>query len=115
MEHRWGKRIEVDVPVTLRLASGELVPGRIANVSLSGAFIRAQPRLPSLGRVAVQLQADESWEGQPRTVWAHIVRHEHGGAGLEWSEFSPAPICALLAEAGNVPAEFLRARAQARA
>jgi hypothetical protein len=115
MEHRWGKRIEVDVPVTLRLASGELVPGRIANVSLSGAFIRAQPRLPWLGRLAVQLKVEDLWEGKPRTVWAHIVRQGHGGAGVEWAEFAPAAVCALVAEAGDVPAEFLRDRAHARA
>ena len=36
MEHRWGKRHEVHVSVMLRLDSGELVPGRTVNLSLSG-------------------------------------------------------------------------------
>lgn len=115
MEHRCGRRIEVAIPVTLRLASGELVPARMVNVSLSGALISTRARLPLLGRVAVLLDTDESDEGPARTVWAHIVRKEHDGIGLEWSDFSPAAICAVLAEAGDVPSELLGARAHARA
>jgi len=110
MEHRCGRRIEVEVPVTLGLSSGERVPGRIVNISLSGALLRTQARLPSLGRLTVQLETDESCEGPPRTVLAHIVRRMAGGAGLEWSEFSPAAICALLAEAGNTSSERCDAR-----
>jgi len=115
MEHRWGKRFDGDVSVTLRLASGEVVPGRMVNVSLSGALIRTQARLPLAGRVAVQIEAREPCEGPSRTVLAHIVRQGWGGAGIEWSDFSPGAICALLAEAGDVPAELLRAKGHARA
>jgi hypothetical protein len=103
MEHRWGKRISVDVPVTLRLSSDELVPGRIMNLSSSGALVRTQARLPASGRVTVALEEDGSCEGLSRTVCAHVVRQSHGGIGLEWSDFPPPAICALIAEATDTP------------
>jgi hypothetical protein len=99
MEHRWGTRAPVNVAVTLQLHSGALKPGRIANLSLSGALVRTEARLRPLSRVVVMLSPGDSEEGSLEKVAAYVVRETLGGVGIEWSEFAPPAICALLAEA----------------
>jgi hypothetical protein len=101
MEHRWGRRAPVDVAVTLRLASGALETARIVNLSLSGALLRTQARLPAYSRVTVKLDVCDYIRGAPQLVLAHVVREAPGGVGIEWSEFSPPAICALLVEAAD--------------
>jgi hypothetical protein len=99
MEHRWGKRSSVDVPVTLHLGSGAAVRGRIANLSLSGALVLADIRIRVFSQVIVELE-DSLWSdsGTPH-VAAYVAREAREGLGLEWTDFSPSPIAELLSRA----------------
>ena len=99
MEHRWGERIQVEHAVRLGFGPRVIVTGTLKDASLSGAFIATQVRLPALSRVQVTLSVKRGRKGllPPHTsIPAHIVRTAAGGVGIEWQEFAPAPIHALL-------------------
>jgi hypothetical protein len=108
MEHRWGKRSTLDLGVRLPLGSGAVDTGRIANASLSGAFLRTTRRLPAFTRVVVEFEGGSSRQSAPRCVPAYVVRTAPDGLGLEWYEFAPPAVAALLSV---VPRISLRARA----
>jgi hypothetical protein len=101
VEHRWGKRCPLDLRITLHLSSGAVVPGRIANVSLSGALVRTSASVPSLSRVVVDLDAGAWHLHRSRLVPAYAVRETTGEVGLEWTEFSPPAVFALLSGRGS--------------
>jgi len=97
MEHRWGKRSALDIPVRLRLRSGAVDAGRIANASLSGVFVRTPARLPVFTHVLVELEVGGAQQSRPHCIPAYVVRAAPDGVGLEWSEFAPPAIATLLA------------------
>jgi hypothetical protein len=97
MEHRWGKRAVLDIGVSLRLGSGTVDTGRLANASLSGAFLRTARRLPAFTRVVVELDSGTARQSAPQRVPAYVVRTAPDGLGLEWHEFAPPAIATLLA------------------
>ena len=97
MEHRWGKRSALDIRIRLHLHSGAVDAGRIANASLSGAFVRPARSLPAFTRVVVELDGGTARQSAPQRVPAYVVRTAPDGLGLEWYEFSPPAIAALLA------------------
>ena len=96
MEHRWGKRSTLDIGVGLHLGSGAVDTGRIANASLSGAFVRTTRRFPAFTRVIVEFEGGFSRQSAPRCVPAYGVRTAPDGHGLEWYEFAPPAVAALL-------------------
>ncbi len=107
MEHRWGKRSSVDVPVTLHLGSGTAVQGRITNVSVSGAWVLTELQLPPFSRVVVELE--DSDYPRTQTVAAYVARESREGLGLEWTEFSPRGIAKLLSRvADTLPGDVER-------
>jgi hypothetical protein len=79
MEHRWGTRVDLDVPAELLTADGLSVDAAVKNASLSGAFVETNAKLPPLTRVSVNLPA-------PMDEWldACVVRVENKGLALEW-------------------------------
>jgi hypothetical protein len=100
MEHRWGRRARVDMGITLHPGFGAVARGRLTNVSLSGALVRTEMRLPTFTRVVVELPSQdsnpESGDGAAAMLGAYVVRDAPDGFGLEWTEFSPPAIAALL-------------------
>jgi PilZ domain len=96
MEHRWGKRSTLDIGVGLHLGSGAVDAGCIANASLSGAFVRTTRRLPAFTRVVVEFEGGSSRQSAPRCAPAYVVRTAPEGLGLEWYEFAPPAVAALL-------------------
>jgi len=88
MEHRWGKRFNVDISVRLKLHDGLLRPARITNLSISGALIRGHCHLPALRQLEVVI-GDES-------VPACVIRHVAGGFSVEWRDLAPEPVLGLL-------------------
>jgi hypothetical protein len=97
MEHRWGKRSALDIGVRLRLGSGAGGTGRIANASLSGAFVRTDLVLPAFAGVVVELEEGGARRNAPRLMLAYVVRTAPDGLGLEWYEFAPPAIATTLA------------------
>jgi hypothetical protein len=95
MEHRWGDRVQVDLPIHLAVHTQSRIVGRIKNLSLSGALIRTdlELRMRSLIRVFIAVPLRLPHEA---IIQAHVVRVLNGDAGIEWSEFAPSAVKELL-------------------
>lgn len=89
MEHRWGNRIIVDLPIWL---SGSSVtgPGVLRNLSSSGALIETPLPLATLAMVRVKIPRNGAL--RPATVWGFIVRKGGDGFGIEWCDAAPLPV-----------------------
>ena len=88
MEHRWGSRKEISLPVALHRPDAEPLRARIEDLSLSGAKLWISAPLPRLARWDVRI-------GEHR-VPAWIVRRSGNEVGVEWCEFAPAVIATIL-------------------
>lgn len=95
MEHRWGKRRATDVGVKL-YAGPSLNLGRLINASASGAYVATGAALPIMSRVYVALARDGLPGGNRQRIPGYVVRSDEHGIGIEWQEFAPAPVLALL-------------------
>jgi hypothetical protein len=85
MEHRWGHRIAVDLPVRLVLSPGAVVWGRVRNVSMTGAFVYSTQLLPPGSLVSIEPTSGIGhWPS--RALAATVIRACDEGAGLEWCE-----------------------------
>jgi len=95
MEHRWGARICVNIPVYVSAGAFPGFDGSIRNLSLSGALMKSdcELRLHSLIDVHIKLPAPS-----PRVdiVKAHVSRKLQECVGIEWCEFAPAIVKNLL-------------------
>jgi hypothetical protein len=109
MEHRWGNRQTLDVCVTLYVESKLPSIGRLLNASSSGAYVATNAILPNLTRVRVVIGRERSRPGA-RRIPAYVVRADGRGIGIEWQEFAPAGVLALIAAMQEPP---MRTRAQA--
>ena len=88
MEHRWGSRKEISLPVALHRPDAEPVRARIENLSLSGAKLWTSAPLPRFARWEVRI-------GE-HVVPAWIVRRIDHGVGVEWCDFAPPLIATIL-------------------
>ena len=97
MEHRWGHRREIDKGVRLKLCDGRTGFGRLRNLSVTGAWITTD--LP--GRLLSVVEIGFTRSEENRRVLTHesgrIVRIAWHGLAVEWVEFAPAGVLALLA------------------
>jgi hypothetical protein len=88
MEHRWGNRITVNLPVWLS-GCGLCGPGVLRNVSSSGGLIETPLPLATLTMVRVQIP--RCGEMSPAATWGFIVRESGQGFGVEWCDTAPLP------------------------
>jgi hypothetical protein len=103
MEHRWGHRIEVVIPVRLH-ASSRLRghSAQLANLSRSGGWIPLDVSVRRLSRIQVVFDLPLSCSGprrvhaSPPAVNAYVARHSGDGIGLEWCEHAPELVVRLL-------------------
>jgi PilZ domain-containing protein len=97
MEHRWGERVRVNIPVHVSAAASAGFDGCVKNLSLSGALMKAdcELRLHSLIEVHLELPPPAP---TPRAavLKAHVSRKLKEGIGIEWCEFAPAIVKDLL-------------------
>lgn len=91
MDHRWGTRIDLDVPGLLWTEDGTSTEVVVHNASLSGAYVRTVARLPQLTRVMLR-----TWGGEGWALPACVVRHDRGGMGLEWLDPGPHVLRAMI-------------------
>jgi hypothetical protein len=96
MEHRWGERIRVYIPVRLAEAALSRPLARIVNLSLSGACIEADHALRPLSRIAVILDSPFKPDGDTSPITAYVTRSSKNGAGVEWCEYAPLVITQLM-------------------
>ncbi len=95
MEHRWGSRRELSLPVELQRPGFEAVRARIEDLSLSGAKLRLSAPLPALARWEVRIGA--------HVVPAWIVRRTANGIGVEWCDFGPTVVATILRASTAMP------------
>lgn len=93
MEHRWGERFALEVPVKLTIALA-VRQGVLTDLSASGGFIRTAADLRPL--TYVQIALDESAHTPARIVPAYVARATTEGAGVEWCEFAPRAVLELI-------------------
>ena len=96
MEHRWGHRHEISRAVHLGTRSGLAARGRISNVSISGAFVVSPLRVSVFSDIEVQFTAMVNGRRARMTVEGQVVRKERTGFGIEWHEFAPEAVRALV-------------------
>jgi len=96
MEHRWGNRITVDLGVRISARSRMIGVGRILDLSVSGAWIRARSNLPLLARVMLVVDSPVALEHRQTGIGAYVTRTSQEGFGVEWYELDPVPFHGLL-------------------
>jgi hypothetical protein len=106
MEHRWGRRLAVDIPIRLRLPLCTAKRGRLTNVSLSGGFIATVVDVRILTRLLVVLDGPDHSQTDAVTVAAYVARKTDDGLGVEWCEFAPAAVVELVKQATHAQLPF---------
>ena len=96
MEHRWGERFAVRMTVELSSGSAPPVSGSLENLSASGAFVRMDERGPPRGPIVVILRHQAAEGVRSARLAAYVVRESATGVGIEWCQFAPRAIRALL-------------------
>lgn len=96
MEHRWGHRREINRAVHLETRAGLHSRGRITNVSISGAFVVSPLSVPLYSYIRVQFIGMSHGKRAQMAVEAQVVRKEDAGFGIEWCEFAPEAVRALV-------------------
>jgi hypothetical protein len=94
LEHRWGARIQVNLPVRLSTSALAEVDCRMENLSLSGALVKSECQLKLHSLIEVRI--DLSSLSRVAVLSAHISRKLDRGVGIEWCEFAPAIVKELI-------------------
>ena len=95
LEHRWGERFQLDLPVQLAVNTVSGIDARLKNLSLSGALIEADFSLRI--HTAIEIKLPMPLSEQPATgVKAYVIRKFNDKVGIEWRDFAPHPIKELL-------------------
>jgi hypothetical protein len=102
LEHRWGARVQVNVPVRVEATALPMGNGCMKDLSLSGAFLKSDRdlRLHTLVEVSIALPPPSS---RTAVIKAHVSRKSKEGVGIEWCEFAPSIIKDLVRSASRSP------------
>jgi hypothetical protein len=103
MEHRWGLRCELYQMVLLRTADGTNVSARVRNISLSGAYVESSASVPLMQPIEVEMRIGAEGRAQSCAVRGWVVRRDARGMAIEWYEFAPESVCALLSHDARTP------------
>jgi hypothetical protein len=99
VEHRWGERLEVALPVRIRAPYGLVGSGLVTNFSVSGAFIATTLPVASLSQVRVTFRfgrrAARIMHTDSTTFAAQVVRQNAAGFAVEWCEFGTEAVVAF--------------------
>ena len=96
MEHRWGRRIPLRIPVRLILESGGAVIGETDNISFSGALVQTARPVRLWAHLQVEVILAREFAGEAERVAAHVIRKTRDGAAIEWCDFAPRAVRTLL-------------------
>jgi hypothetical protein len=99
MEHRWGQRVVVDVPIRLVAGPFSGRSARLTNLSVSGGCIKSSFELRPLARVELAIELHLRFAHATPLLIAYVTRTFKGGVGIEWCEFAPAAISELIRSA----------------
>jgi hypothetical protein len=97
MEHRLGSRHAVDLEVYLRTwGSTVSAKGRLADLSVSGAFVSTQLPCQPLLHITVQIVPEGRTRRTGMSIEGLIARLAEGGIGIEWDELQPELLTQLI-------------------
>src|SRR6266436_8973026 len=96
MEHRWGKRVQVDFPVRVMAHRFSVREGRLADLSVSGARVKADFEARVLSRIQIAIVLPLWPKHESPVVDAYVARSCKRGFGIEWCEFAPHAVSELL-------------------
>ena len=103
MEHRWGERIEVDIPVQVSVPPLTIGSGRVRNISISGAWITGRFNLPTLARAFVVFELSVAGQREQLPIACYVARVRPEGIGVEWRELAPQIVSDLMVFAAPQP------------
>lgn len=96
MEHRWGERVRVDIAVRITAHPFAVRHGRLTNLSVSGASIKADFDLRPLSRIQVVIELPHRTRCEAPSISAYVTRNSRDSIGIEWCEFAPPVVGELL-------------------
>jgi hypothetical protein len=96
MEHRWGERIVVDIPVQVSVPPLVIGTGRIINISISGAWISGRFDLPPLARAFIVFDFSVGGVREALPIACFVARVRAEGMGVEWRELAPQIVSDLM-------------------
>jgi PilZ domain len=96
MEHRWGERVAVDFPIRVSALRFSVREGRLADLSVSGALVKAELEARVLSRIQIALILPLWLKHESPMVEAYVARKHGKEFGIEWCEFAPRAVSELL-------------------
>jgi hypothetical protein len=96
MELRRGQRFALAMWVRLSSSSAELGMARLANVSISGAFLETALQLPINSNVTLHPVSTAGVAVANLSLAARVARVEKSGVGIEWRELASEEVVVLL-------------------
>jgi CheY-like chemotaxis protein len=104
IEHRWGERVQVDIPFQMTAQTVSGIEGRLMDLSLSGALIQVNCdlRLNSLIEIRIQRPAPSECQVLLR---AYVARKRGYDVGIEWCDFAAIAVRELFRSAKLNPPE----------
>jgi len=89
MEHRWGRRVDCQIPVVVETMAHARLKAHIRNLSLSGGFLEVSTATGFPPTVGVQFEPASATPYHRHRIRAYVVRETREGLGLEWADFAP--------------------------
>jgi hypothetical protein len=89
MEHRWGRRVDCQIPVVVEAIAHVRLKAHIRNLSLTGAFLETSTEIGFPPTVCLRFEPASATPYHRHRIWAHVVRQTREGLGLEWTDFAP--------------------------
>ncbi len=105
----------MDIPVRITVHPFSVRNGRLANLSVSGACIKADFDVRVLSRIQVAIELPQRSKHEAPTVAAFVARRLKDSIGIEWCEFAPLAVSRLLQAFAARPHIRLRKREPAAA
>jgi hypothetical protein len=95
LEHRWGERAWVNIPVHVSVRASAEVDGCMKNLSMSGALMKADCELGLHTLIAVRIELPPPLS-RVAVLKAYVSRKLKDAVGIEWCEFAPTIVKDLL-------------------
>ena len=111
MEHRWGERVQVDFPIRVFAHRFSVRDGWLADLSVSGALVKAGFEARVLSRIHVAIDLPLWPKHDSPIVEAFVARWHKHEFGIEWCEFAPRAVSELLRAVATRPHVHLRRHA----
>lgn len=109
MEHRWGRRVKVNIPVQLMTANASVMGiGLLSNLSVSGALLMSDCSVRVLTQIQVKLESSLLPKHKTPTIAGYVARQYSHGIGVEWCERTSVLVADLLRATAAEPTGYIR-------